>query len=200
MAVGSAPSNSIKSNTFAFRKQKTSKDSAHYVQFNDGTIVLGKAKPLGLGNLPKLYFQPTDNKFKINDSIFYLKDVYGIFRKGYFYSNFDHHGNVIRLAGGRRLSIHFFLKSGVAHVEYKKVSPNLTEINRTTTKEVIILAHKEDGTLKRIDTFDDLKELMKDCPYAVAILSRDANETKKDIRKNKYFLNDLVDMYNNGCK
>ena len=202
MAVSSAPSNTVRSNTFALRKQKTSKDSAHYIEFNDGTIVLGKAKLANQKILSYLFSNKKETKFKINDSIFDVKDVYGISWKGYFYSTFERYGTIVRVAGGRKLSIYFFVKVNHPTTIYAgppKVPTYITE-KQYNPSEFIVLAHTEDGTLKKIDTFDDLKELMKDCPYAVAILSRDANETKKDIRKNKYFLNDLVDMYNNGCK
>jgi len=46
----------------------------------------------------------------------------------------------------------------------------------------------------------DIRKAVADCPAALAMASRSYGQIRRELRKNRDYLNSIFDVYNNGCK
>jgi len=187
LAVGSAQVNKIHCGAFSI--ESTGEDQKHesYVEMDDGTKVFGDGVTWKSGLIVK-------DQIKIDNKTFKIKETRGYFSNG---SYFGRIGN----SYARRI-VH-----GKINVYYNSESVSSTSTDnqgrmRTTYRTVCThyAQRGDNGDIIPIANQNDIKELVKDCPASVAMISKKDKEIRRSIRKDRFYLNQVFVTYNNGCK
>ncbi|MGZ3957820.1 MAG: hypothetical protein ACXVBT_08035 [Flavisolibacter sp.] len=162
-------------------------DTRNYIVKNDGTKVYGNKVTWKSGFLTKDQIQIDDQKFKITEVSGYQKDktYYGRFGKEY----------IQRIVHGKINVYVQFVQVTSSYVDHNGV---MTSHNATRTYQY---AQKgETGPMTELAGQDDIKKLVSDCSLAVQLADISNTKMRKAIRKNRNYLNNIFEIYNNGCQ
>ena len=58
----------------------------------------------------------------------------------------------------------------------------------------------ENGTMNQIANQSDMKKALSDCPLAVSMVDISSSKIRKSLRKNRNYLNEAFEIYNNDCQ
>jgi hypothetical protein len=180
--------NKIHYGAFSYNNHvEPNEDQDSYLVKNDGTKVYGKRVGYKNGLLNKKQIRIDDQEFKISEVRGYRmgQEYYG--RIGNAYIKRIVHGKVN------------------IYVQFTEVSSTSTDRNGFThTRNYTRTDHYyqlgEAGELKAFGSQSDIKKIVADCPVAFEMADKSNSKIRKAIRKNSNYLNDIFEIYNNGCK
>ena len=188
LAVGSSSTFALTAGSFNLKTRvEEEKDKRNYLLKDDGTRVYGKEVKWKSGFLTKDQVSIDDQKFKINEIRGYREDDVFYGRLGIKY--------IRRIVQGK-INVYY---------DISEHSTTTTDHNgqtrwKTTYRTDHYIQWGEDGPLKRIDRIDDIKNLLKDCPLSIQMIDMKPSKLRKEIKKDRDYLNMVFEVYNNNCK
>jgi len=185
----------IRINALAAADHFSSKDSSHanskdsiqpYIELKDGTKIFGKSLSITLNNYPK-------GKIKIDNNEYRIKDTHGYFDGNYYGRTRNTYA--IRFITGK---INIYRANFGAQVDVTNFSGKTNTYDRPFCN---YYAQKGDSTdLVLIMTFNDLKQIVKDCPKSFAMIDKSVKEMRQAMKENPLYLNEIISIYNKGCE
>jgi hypothetical protein len=170
---------------YQFSPSKFAPDDTAYQNYlvkNDGTLIEGKEVKWKLGNLAK--------QEAIIDGVSYPEsDLRGAHLGKVYYG---------KVARGQLTQKNALVK----RVVHGKLNIYMLE-GRTSQNEFWYLYYSQvgdSGDINLLSTLDELKSLVSDCSVTANMLDKSNEEAKKALRKEKGYLNRVVETYNNDCK
>jgi len=158
-----------------------------FLLMENGTKVYGEKVVWKSGILVKDQIRIDDQKFKI-------PEVRGYQVNGIFYGRLGN--NYIKRI------VHGAINVYVLFTDVTETSTDHSGFTHTHTyTRTDQYAQKgEDGPMIAIGGQDDIKKLVADCPISVEMCNKSNSQIRKAIKKNRNYLNNIFDVYNNGCK
>lgn len=163
------------------------KESGTYLVRNDGTRVPGQRVKWKSGMLTKDQISIDDEKFKLSDIRGYQQGKTYYARQGNEYIKRIVHGKVN------------------VYVKFTDATSTTTDANgRIRTRHYTRTDHYaqrgDDGPMEIIAGQKDMARILADCPLSVEMASLKNSKMRKAIRSNRNYLNEIFEVYNNGCK
>jgi len=187
LALASASVNKIHYGAFNYGNRVEDPAEKNYVLMNDGTKIYGQKISWKSGTLTKDQVKIDDQKFKMKETRGYLED-------GVFYARL---GNVFikRIVHG---------KVNV-YVQFTDVTTMTTDSRGFSHTSSYIRTDQyaqkgDDALLVVIGNQEDMKKVVEDCPLSVEMCAISNSKMRKEIKKNRDYLNNIFDVYNNDCK
>lgn len=188
LAVGSAKVNKLHCDAFRYNFPDEADSISSYVVLKDGTKVHG-------GNIS---WQNGLLKSTINvgGKKIEISDTRGCFYGGRYYGRVGTTGYARRIIHGK-LNIYF---TRSAYTE--KTRNNYNSFETTTTRWMCLhyIQAGEEGELVLIGGQKDLRKYVADCPAAANLIDKSNKEIRNEIKENPGYLNNVINIYNNGCK
>jgi hypothetical protein len=160
--------------------------SQGYVELNDGKKIYGNNLAVDIYSVKK--------NIKIGDTVLRFKDTRGYFAGGEYYAR----------AGGTYAKRYVTGKINIYWTDYRFDYDQTTFKGKThtyTASGCIYYAQKGDSAeLISLDTFKDLKEVVKDCPKSLAMINKSDKDIRKAIKENPHYLKEIISIYNDNCK
>lgn len=188
LAVASSSINKIHYGAFNYgNRVEDPLEKKSYVLLNDGTKIYGEKISWKSGTFTKDQIKIDDQKFKMNETRGYMES-------GVFYTRL------------RNVYIKRIVHGKVnVYVEFSNVTTTTTDSRGFTHTSSYIRTDQyaqkgEDGPLVVIGNQEDIKKMVEDCPLSVEMCSISNSKMRKAIKKNPNYLNNIFDVYNNGCK
>jgi len=180
-------SNKIHYGAFNYSNQvEDKKDKRNYIEKEDGTRVYGEKITWKSGLLAKDQIQIDQEKFRI-------ADVRG-YRQGQTYYGRLNNEYIKRIVHGK-INV---------YVKFSTVTETSFTNGRTSTKSYTRTDHYaqrgDDGPMINIAGQKDIKKMVSDCPLAVQMADLSNRKMRKQIKRNRNYLNDIFETYNNNCK
>jgi hypothetical protein len=162
-------------------------DTKNYLLLNDGSKVFGEKIGWQSGLLLKNQIKIDEQKYKINDVKGYQNNevFYGRLKNTY----------IQRIVRGK-ISV---------YVDFTNVTQTTTDhggFSHTSsyTRTDHYSQKGENGPLVVMASQSDIEELVSSCPLAVEMAHKSSHQVRKAIRHDRNYLNEIFDVYNNGCK
>lgn len=163
-------------------------DKGNYIEKADGEKIYGDKIKWKTGILTKNQIQIDDQKFKISE-------VKGYRTGDTYYRKF---GNdfIKRIVHGKKVNV---------YVQFSEVTTTTTDHSGFTHTSTHTRADQyaqmgDDGPLFVIADQKDIKKIVSDCPLAMELIDMKDSKIRKAIRKDRNYLNNIFDIYNNDCK
>ena len=157
-----------------------------YLVKNDGTKIHGSKRRVRTGIFVKDHISMDDEKYPI-------PEIKGYMDKGVYYGR----------VGNRYIQriVHGTIN---VYIQYDEVS-NDTYINgrmshSSYTRTTHFAQRGDDGAMHLLANETDIKKVVADCPASVEMIDMSSKKIRKAIKKNRNYLNDVFEIYNNGCK
>lgn len=155
----------------------------NYVELKDGTIIKRKTLDAQGGVFSKGYFIVDGQKYPMNEVKGYTyRQAYYLVKGGYRYK---------RVVHGR---INVYEKS--VAVTDRDASGYMTSSVQTK----YYYQHGDNGELKGMANQREIKQAVADCPLSVQMASKSNGQMRKAIRRNRSYLNEIFETYNNNCQ
>jgi hypothetical protein len=188
LALGSTSTYKLGAGDFyTENKVEDRSEKSNYLVKNDGTRVYGEKIKWKSGALVKDQIQIDGEKFKIPEIIGYREgDIYyGRYRNEY----------IRRIIHGK-INIYRLLS------EVSTTSTDASGHTRTTSRTEVGYLYQKGDDAGMVDLFskNDLQALVHDCPLALEMANLSDKKMRKAIRKDRNYLNSVIDVYNNDCK
>jgi len=189
IAAGSAKVNKI--HCGAFNKipvgEERGKPSGGCVILNDGSKVFGDKISWKTGMLVK-------DQIKVDNEKFAIRETRGYFNDGVYYGR-------VGSTYAKRI-IHGKLNVYYTEDWVTTTSTSSSGAMRTTNRLVCVhyVQVGENGPLNAIGNQGDIKEYVRDCPKAYAMVDKKDKEIRRAIRKDGLYLNQVFITYNDDCK
>jgi len=185
-AISSAV-NKIHYGAFNYHHSKE-EQSGNYLLKNDGTKVFGDKISWKSGLLVK-------DQIKIDDQKFKIPEIRGYFEKGVFHSRLKNE-YIQRIVHGSKINI---------YVQFTLVTTTSTDHGgfshtSTYTRTDHYSQRGENGQLEPFGSQKDIRQLVDGCPLAEEMASKSNHQIRKAIRQDPSYLNEIFEVYNNGCK
>lgn len=163
------------------------RETRNYLLLNDGTKIYGDKVKWQSGLLLKDRISIDDQKYKI-------PEVRGYFSNGTFYGRLK--GDYIKRIVHGKLSV---------YVQFSMVTTTSTDhsgFTHTSTREVAYHYYQrgEDGVLTGLGGQEDIKQAVAGCQLAVDMASLSNRQMRKAIKRNRNYLNNIFETYNNDCQ
>ncbi len=161
-------------------------DKGNYILKNDGTKIYGAKIFYKSGLLTKNEVHVDEERFKISDVIGYRSGskFYGRHKTDY----------IPRIIHGK---INVYILT-VNESEVIRENGHTRTVHTTR-----IYSYAQRGDLGEMISFknqEDMKKLLSDCPKSVEMVDLSNSKLRKAIKQNRNYLNEVFDIYNNGCK
>ena len=161
-------------------------DTKNYIVKNDGTKIYGEKISWKSGLIVKDQIKIDDQKFKISEIRGYQYD-------GVFHGRLKNE-YIKRIIHGK-INV---------YVQFTQVSTSTTDMNGHTRYSSYTRTDQygqvgDDGPMIGLAGQKDIKKLLSDCPLAVEMVSLSNSKMRKAIKKNRNYMNEVFDVYNNGC-
>jgi hypothetical protein len=185
-AAGSAKVDKIHCGAFSALPLGESKAETNYVEMNDGSIITGDKITWKSGIILK-------DQIKINDQKIAIKETRGYYSNGSYFGRLGK-SYVKRIVHGK---LNVYLRQ-----EYITTTETVNGQMRTRTRldcDVYVQVG-DNGDIRQIGDQKDIREYVKECPTALALIDKKDKEIRRSIRKNPSYLNEIFMIYNNGCK
>lgn len=189
IAAGSAKVNKIHCGAFSYAPSAEERsEKRNYVEMHDGTKVFGDDVSWKTGFLVK-------DQIRIDDQKFPIKDTRGYFSKGTYHIRFGS-SYAKRIVHGKKLNVYY---------KEELITTTTTSPNggvRTSTRVACFhyVQVGEKGELTPIANQKDIMEFVKDCPTSVEMIDKKNKAIRRSIRKDRLYLNNIFNIYNNDCK
>jgi uncharacterized protein YxeA len=162
-------------------------DTKNFLVMNDGTKVYGEQIDWQSGFLLKNQIKIDDQKFKIADVRGYQKNQVFFGRLGKTY--------IKRIVYGK-INV---------YVDFTNVMQTTTDHNgfahtSSYTRTDQYSQKGENGPMVVMASQSDIEDLVNSCPLAVEMAHKSSHQIRKAIRRDRDYLNEIFDVYNNGCK
>lgn len=166
---------------------RVEEQSGNYLLMNNGQKVYGDKIGWKSGLLVKDQIRIDDQKFKISE-------VRGYLDKGVFYGRLKN-DYIQRIVHGK-INV---------YVQFTQVTSTSTDHGgfshtSTYTRTDHYAQMGETGPLNVFGSQKDIKQLVDGCPLAVEMADKSSHQIRKAIRKDRNYLNEIFEVYNNGCK
>ena len=164
-----------------------SSDTRNYLLMNNGSKVYGDKIKWKSGMLVKNQIMIDDQKFKIADVRGYQDNRYFYGREGNEY--------ILRIVHGK-INV---------YVKFTEVTQTTTDhggfthtSSYTRTDHYSQLGDK--GSLDVFASQKDIRQLVAGCPLAEEMADKSNHQIRKAIKADRNYLNEIFEIYNNGCK
>ena len=164
-----------------------SSDTRNYLMLNDGTKIYGDKVSWKSGMLVKDQIKIDDQKYKISEVKGYQKKqvLYGRLKNTY----------IQRIVHGR---INVYVD--FTNVTTTTPGPNGTMMTNNYVRTDHYSQQGEDGPLVVFANQTDIENLVSGCPLAVEMVHKSDRQLRKAIRHDRNYMNNIFNVYNNGCK
>jgi hypothetical protein len=162
-------------------------DTKNFLVMNDGTKVYGEKIDWQSGFLLK-------NQIKIDDQKFKISDVRGYQKNEVFYGRL------------KATYIHRIVHGKInVYVDFTNVTQTSTDHTGFThtssyTRTDHYAQKGENGPMIVMASQSDIEDLVNSCPLAVEMAHKSNHQIRKAIKRDRDYLNEIFDVYNNGCK
>ena len=163
------------------------RESGNYLVKEDGTKIPGTKITWKSGLLVK-------DQIKIDDQKFKISEIRG-YREGAEYWGRLKNVYIKRIVHGK---INVYVQFKEESTSYSDANGNTHTRNYTASYQYSQIG--ESGPLEPLAGQGDIKKLVADCPLALEMASLSNGKMRRAIKKNRNYLNDIFDVYNNGCK
>lgn len=179
--------NKMRYGAFNYYSAKEERNEGNYLVRNDGTKIYGKEIEWRSGLLKKERIEIDRQEYRISEIRGYFDGAAFYHRKGNEYIKRIVHG---------KLNV---------YVDFNQVTTTETSAGgsmrtRTYTQTDHYGQRGEDGELIPLAGQKDIRRMVEDCPLSVEMISISNSRMRKALRKNRTYLNDVFEVYNNGCK
>jgi len=166
---------------------RVEEQSGNYLLMNNGQKVYGDKISWKSGILVK-------DQIKIDDQKFKITEVRGYLDRGVFYGRLGH-DYIQRIVHGK-INV---------YVQFTQVTTTSTDHGgfshtSTYTRTDHYAQMGENGPMNVFGSQKDIKQLVDACPLAVEMADKSSRQIRKAIRKDRNYLNEIFEVYNNGCK
>jgi hypothetical protein len=162
-------------------------ETRNYLLMNDNSKVYGDKIILRSPLFSKEYL-------KIDDQKFQAKYVQAYFENGIYYKRFG--AQYIRRIIHGTINVYF--------IDVEVTSTNTDSQGHTYTHTYTVRHYYyqkgDDDPLKIIQSEEQIKELVMDCPAAENLANLTNRQLRKTIKRNRNYMNEIFETYNNGCK
>ena len=179
--------NKMHNNAFYYHNKVDSSEKGNYLLKHDGTKVFGDKIKWKGGLLSK-------EQVLIDDEKFLSKEIKGYFENGFFHKRFGNdflkrivHGKINVYVKFTEVSSHSVDRDGRTRYSHYTRADHYAQVG-------------ENGALTALGNEKDIQEMVKDCPLAVELASLKGSKMRKAIKKDRNYLNNIFETYNNGCK
>ena len=162
-------------------------EARNYLLMNDGTKIYGDLIGWKSGILVKDQIKIDEQKFKITEVRGYQKSrvFYGRLKNEY----------IKRIVHGK-INV---------YVNFTQVTTTSTDhggFSHTSsyTRTDQYAQRGDDGPMTVFASQKDIRELVTGCPLAEEMADKSNHQIRKSVRENRNYLNDIFEIYNNGCK
>ena len=179
-----------KIHTGAFQYETSKEDDleqGNYLVKNDGTKVFGTNIKWKSGLFVK-------DKIGIDDQVFKINEIRGYKTGNKFFGRIDNE-YVKRIVHGK-INVYVVFSQG----SYMTTDGNGHSRMHNYTRATHYAQTGEDGEMTVFAGQADIRKLVAGCPLAVEMASLSDRKTRKAIKKNRHYLNDIFEIYNNDCK
>lgn len=162
-------------------------DTRNFIQMNDGSKIYGEKISWKSGLLVK-------DQIKIDDQKFKLSEVKGYQQNRIYYGRLKN-DYIQRIVHGK-INV---------YVQFTQVTSTSTDHSgfshtSTYTRTDHYSQRGENGPLVAFGSQKDIKELVAGCPISEEMAEKSNHQIRKAVRNNRNYLNDIFEIYNNGCK
>ena len=179
--------NKIHYGAFHYDNMVEDNASGNYLVKNDGEKIPGGKISWKSGLLVK-------DQIKIDDQKFKISEIRG-YREGSQYWGRLKNVFIKRIVHGK---INVYVQFKEESSTYTDGAGNTHTRNYTASYQYSQIG--EDGPMEPLAGQGDIKKLVADCPIALEMASLSNGKMRRAIKKNRNYLNDIFDVYNNGCK
>ena len=189
LAVSSSQINKLHYGSFVYNNNIEGDEyGKSYLVDNQGTKIYGREVNWKSGLLTK-------NQIRIDDEKYKIAEIRGYMDHGVFYGRLKNE-YIKRIVHGKlNVYVAFTL---VTSTDYDSRSHFTSTHSRTRTD--YYAQRGENGPLIAFGGQASIKEIVKDCPLSVEMIDKSNGQLRRAIRKNPNYLNNVFDVYNNGCK
>jgi hypothetical protein len=159
----------------------------NFIEMNDGTKVYGDKIDWQSGFLLKDQIKIDGQKYKIRDVRGYQKDQVFFGRLNITYMKRIVHGKINVYVDFTNVTQTSADRNGFAHT---------TSYTRTDHYS----QRGDSGPMVAIAGQSDIEDLVNSCPLAVEMAHKSNHQIRKAIKHDRNYLNEIFDVYNNGCK
>jgi hypothetical protein len=180
-------SNKIHYGAFRYDNQVEDRsEKKNYIEKEDGSRIYGEKITWKSGLLAKDQIQIDKEKFKISD-------IRG-YRQGQTYYGRLGNEYIKRIVRGK-INV---------YVKFSEVTSTTNENGRLKTSTYTRTDHYaqkgDGGTMTVFGGQNAIKKMVGDCPVALEMADLSNGKMRKRIKKNKNYLNEIFETYNNDCK
>jgi len=165
-------------------KVEDQSDLKNFLLMNDGTKIHG-------GKISMLINTFTGSRIRIDDQKFRFSEVKGYQKDGFYYAR-RHKRYMKRIVRGS-INVYIDDVTWVSHAAGDKNASMSNDTHHFTQKG-------DDGPMVIMAGRKDIQKAVADCPAALEMASRSYGQIRRELRKNPNYLNNIFDVYNNGCK
>ncbi|MCR6720225.1 MAG: hypothetical protein NVV59_07950 [Chitinophagaceae bacterium] len=163
--------------------------STDRVEMNDGrSIETSNMRVTGVANRPQVW---------VDGEKVSMKDVKGFRKNGVYYLQTKKHGSVRRVVQG---TINVYEKGYVDKTTSTSQGPNPMRFEHNVEKSYYLIERNNSGEVEFLMNKNDIITAVQGCPLAVQMVDIKNNALAKQIKKNKRYLNEIFEVYNNDCK
>jgi hypothetical protein len=173
---------------FPMRKEYGGDEEQSYVELKDGKKVYGNDISWQTGSLVK-------NVIKVNGTVYNIDDTRGYFSKGIYYHRYKSE-YIKRIIHGK-LNVY-----GTQETASESYTTGLgRQSSRMISRCDYFVQVGDEGELNPITSQKEVARYVKDCPEAVEMAGKkDVYFVKPGGKAEKRYLNEVFELYNNGCK
>jgi hypothetical protein len=162
-------------------------DTRNFLQMNDGSKIYGEKINWKSGLFSKDQIKIDDQKYKISEVRGYQRDrvFYGRLKNDYIQRIV--HGKINVYVQFTQVTETTTDHSGFSHTSTYTRTDQYSQIG-------------DDGPMVVFGSKKDIKALVAGCPIAEEMTDKSDHQIRKAIRNDRNYLNDIFEIYNNGCQ
>jgi hypothetical protein len=187
IAAASSNLNKMHCGAFNMYTYKHDNDNRNFIVKNDGTIIYGDKIVWTFGIFSNRSISIDKEKYKVSE-------VKGYQMNGVYYGRYGY-DYLERIVTG---------KLNVYYSEETSRETTTWHSGTTTTRNVehcyFYVQRRDEDQMYSIKNQSDIKNFVGDCPKSYAMIDKSSKEIRKAIRSNSNYLNEIFEVYNNGCK
>lgn len=193
LATSSGMFKGMKNNTFGkFNTNNIVEDTTdkrNYLVMADGAKMYGNKITWKSNLLGKPQVTIDDNKYKVDEVKAYMDNgVYYLKREGKtIFMRRIIHGKINVYVAWESRTSHYTDKYGIHETTYT-VELNLFQKGGDDEKVWYMTAQK------------NIEDAVRDCPIALEMIQKEPKEMRELVKKDKNYLNEIIETYNNNCK
>jgi hypothetical protein len=159
-----------------------------YLVDNLGTKIYGKEINWKSGLLTK-------NQIRIDNDKYKIAEIRGYMDHGVYYGRLKNE-YIKRIVHGKiNVYVAFTLVTSTDYDPHSHFSHT-----HSYTRTDHYAQRGENGPMIAFGGQKSIIELVKDCPLSVQMIDKSNGQIRRAVRKNRNYLNNVFDVYNNGCK